>query len=153
MPANLRNDNAEKQYPQGIGGRKGYVINNQVGRVAWSVAAESSNAIAVTAQLKRLNGFDNLDGPSVATFWLFEDTSYTLSSYLIAATGAARYTLSVTTGTAIDDSENIRIEVISDADGTFIITVTDASAAGTDSLYLGIQIGEYFSISPVITFA
>ena len=153
MPANLRNDNAEKQYPQSIGGRKGYVTNNRVGLVDWSVAAESSNAIAVTAQLKRLNAHDNLDGPNVVTFRLYEDTSYTLCSYIIAATGAPRYTMSVTTGTLISDTENIVIDVISDTDGTFIITVTDDSAAATDTVYLGIECGEYFSISPAITFA
>jgi hypothetical protein len=79
--------------------------------------------------------------------------SYTLCSYIIASTGAARYTLSASTGTVISDTENIEIEVITDTDGTIVISVTDASAAGTDTVYLGLQCGEYFTISPAITFA
>jgi len=144
--------NATLQFPKEMG--RGWKFNNRVGYVDFTVGAESSNTILVTAQMRRANQIDNPEGYIPATVYLFEDTSFTPSSYVISTTGATTYSLSVTTGALIDPfADNLMIKVISDSDGTIAITVTDDSAAGTDTLYGGFEIQGEMYLSGAVTFA
>ena len=125
-----------------------------IGYIDESIAPESGNAITATFQFKRLNKDDNPDGPIPVTIYLLEDTSYTVASYVISTTGEPTYVMTVATGTVIDPFfTNLKMDVLTDWDGTLAVTVTDASAAGTDSLYIGLKIGEKFFLSSVLTFA
>ena len=145
-------DSTTKQYNTGEG--KSARINGVIGYVDITVAAESSNGIAVTFQARRLNAHDNMDRPFIATIYQYEDTAGTIDSEIIGGTGAVMHTMAVTTGTLQSAlSDGLEIAVRSNDTGAIIITLTDDSAASTSTKYLGFSVGGFFCQSGAITFA
>lgn len=123
-------------------------LNSMAWECEWTIASEGGNAIVVTVQIKDAKS-RNLARYVNGTFSL-HDSDTNGASYGAVSTTAEG--LSVSTGTMIADhiSGDV-IEVQSDSDGKFAISISETT--GADWYKMQLKIGDRVFQSPLITFA
>jgi len=116
--------------------------------VEWTIGAEATNAILITAQLLDTQG-RNLGRYASITFSV-HDSDVNGADYGAVSTSAE--TLAVTTGTllATHVAGDI-LQVLSDSDGKIAMTLTEST--GADYYKVLVLIGDRVFQSPLITFA
>ena len=145
---------ATKFYNVVIGcGVSSHALSERIGFCDITIAAESANAIAVTFQLRKLNAHEALDGPKVVTLYQYEDTSGTMDTG-IDSNGDPTYVMTIGTGVVQSAfNDGLELAVRSSDTGAIVVTLTDSSASGTDTKYIGLACGEFFCQTGAITFA
>ena len=143
-------DATQLQIPIGEG--KATRVKSTIGFVDITIAAESANAILVTFDAKDLGAHEDLNREYIAVIRQYEDATGTIDSEVVL--GDPVYDMTVTTGTLQSPfADGLELSVRSDITGTIAITLTDSSAVGTSTKYLGFQCGDFFCQTGALTFA
>ncbi len=123
-------------------------LNSMCFDIEWTIAAESGDAIVVTAQLLDLKG-RNLGRPAMVD-WSLRASDAAGASW--GAIDTASDGLTITTGTIINEwNADAWAQMQSDTDGKIVVSVGDTT--GADYYKIQIAVGDRIFLSPLITFA
>ncbi len=123
-------------------------LNSMCFDVEWTIGAEGSNSINVTAQLLDLKG-RNL-GRAVTVLWALTTSSPSGASQ--GALDTANTDLTASTGVMMTEHTGDALaHARTDTDGKLVMAVEDTS--GADEYKVEITVGDRTFVSPLITFA
>lgn len=114
------------------------------GSASFTAAAEATNAIAVTIQLKDVNG-TNLAAKTACKVWLSDTAAAAPSG--TAPNGSTSFT----TGTTLKEvTTKVLWDVVTDSAGRLVLNITDS---GAPTFYVNVACGAVIASSSAVTFA
>ena len=123
-------------------------LNSLCFDVEWTIGAEDTNAITVTAQLLDLKG-RNLGRPAMVD-WSLRTSSSAGAEWGAIDTDAEG--LTIVTGTIINEwNADAWAQMQTDTDGKLAFTISETT--GADHYMVQIVVGDRVFLSPLITFA
>jgi hypothetical protein len=123
-------------------------LNSMCFDIEWTIAAESTNSITVTAQLLDLKG-RNLGRPAMLD-WSLRTSDVAGASYGVVDN--ANTGLAITTGAIVNEwNADCWAQIQTDTDGKIVTAIEDTT--GADFYKVQIVVGDRVFLSPLITFA